>query len=71
MNKIFSLALLVSISLSSLAQTKTFDYLNAGLPNDCNVFDPAVTIDGASHTSWAGGVTFNTTNGLGLSTKKK
>ena len=71
MNKLFIIPLLMVINMSSSAQNKTFDYLNAGLANDCNIFDPTVTIDGALHTSWAGGVTFNAANGIGLATQKK
>lgn len=50
-------------------QTTTIDYLNSGLStSDCNVFSPASTLNGIQHTSHAGGVTFNTTAGILLST---
>lgn len=73
--KIIPLPLLFAVAFSSttFAQTKTFDYLNAGFStSDCNVFDPtAVIIDGVTHSSWAGGVNFNATLGIGLSTQQK
>lgn len=70
MNKIFSLLSFILLNINAYAQNKVFDYLNVGLStSDCNVFDPSVNIDGSSHQSWAGGVTFNATLGLGLQTQ--
>lgn len=52
---------------------KTFDYVSASLGTSCNVFNvsPSVNIDGIVHSSWAGGVTFNSTLGIGLATQQK
>jgi len=65
---IFTIAFLNCFNVLT-AQTKTFDYLSSGMSTSaCNVFSPAVTINGVTHQSHAGGVTFNTTNGLVLAT---
>lgn len=72
--KIVTCLLLLGIKIVTFSQTKTFDYINANLStSNCNVFNvsPAVTIDGIEHNSWAGGVTFNSTLGLGLGTEQK
>lgn len=62
-----SLGLLI-LCFHAKSQTKTFDYLASSLSTTaCNVFNPAVTINGHSHSSHAGGVSFNSTYGLGLS----
>ncbi len=51
------------------SQTTIISYLNSGLSTSaCNVFSPSVSISGVLHSSHAGGVTFNSTNGIGLST---
>lgn len=51
------------------SQTTTINYLTSGLSTSaCNVFSPAVSINGVQHTSHAGGVSFNSTNGIVLST---
>lgn len=51
------------------SQTITINYLTSGLSTSaCNVFNPVVTINGVQHTSYVGGVTFNTTDGIILST---
>ena len=67
--KILCLFCFMSFTLVTKSQTKTFDYLPSGLSTSaCNVFNPAVNIDGVSHSSYAGGVSFNATYGLGLIT---
>jgi Secretion system C-terminal sorting domain len=51
------------------SQTTTINYLNSGLSTSaCNVFTTSATVNNVVHTPLAGGVTFNTTNGIGLST---
>lgn len=51
------------------AQTTTINYLSSGLSTtSCNVFNPSATINGVQHTARAGGVTFNTSFGIGLAT---
>ncbi|CAN5298472.1 hypothetical protein BH20BAC1_BH20BAC1_03770 [soil metagenome] len=51
------------------SQVTTFDYLNSGLSTaPCNIFDPQVTINGTVHSSYAGGVIFNS-SGLFLTTR--
>lgn len=53
----------------TVAQTTTINYLTSGLnPSSCNVFDPSAIINGVNHTSRAGGVKFNSSYGLGLTT---
>ena len=57
---------------STYSQTTTFNYLNSSLSTSaCNVFNPAVNVNSISHSSHAGGVSFNATNGLILSTTPK
>jgi len=53
------------------SQTTTINYLsNSNLSTTaCNVFSPAVNVNGVSHSSHAGGVSFNATNGLLLPTR--
>lgn len=68
--KIIWLMICITSSLVVYSQTTTIDYLASGLSTTaCNVFNPAVTINGVSHSSYAGGVIFNTTNGIYLATK--
>jgi hypothetical protein len=51
------------------SQTTTINYLTSGLSTtSCNVFNPSVNIGGVTHSSLAGGVTFNITEGIVLST---
>lgn len=67
--KIIWLMICITNSLVVYSQTTTIDYLASGLSTmACNVFNPAVTINSVSHSSYAGGVLFNTTNGIYLST---
>lgn len=49
----------------AFSQTTTINYLTSGLSTTaCNVFNPNVTINGITHSSHAGGVTFNSTSGI-------
>ncbi len=51
------------------SQSTTFNYLASNLSTTaCNVFSTPVPISGYTHNSWAGGVLFNTSNGLILTT---
>lgn len=56
-------------TLTGFSQTTTINYLSSGLSTSaCNVFSSSVNINGVQHYSHAGGVTFNTTNGIILTT---
>ncbi len=51
------------------SQTTTIDYLTSGLSTSaCNVFISSPTINTVQHFSHAGGVSFNSSNGIGLVT---
>jgi len=65
---VFSVVVLF-LSLSCFSQTTTIDldYLKSSLSTTaCNVFSPSVAVNAITHSSLAGGVSFNTTNGLYL-----
>ena len=69
--KIICLFAVMSCSTISFSQTKTINYLTSSLDTSCNVFGPAsVQVDSVVHESWAGGVTFNKTNGIQLATSE-
>ncbi len=60
---------LITHSVISYTQTTTINYLTSGLSTTaCNVFNPHVIINNTDHTSYAGGVSFDTTHGLFLAT---
>jgi hypothetical protein len=60
---------LLALAKLSIGQTTTINYLTSGLStSSCNVFNPSATINGVQHTARAGGVTFNTSFGIGLAT---
>jgi hypothetical protein len=67
--KISALIVFVIYSLNTYSQTTTINYLTSSLSTSaCNVFNPSVNINGVSHSSWAGGATFSTVDGVILST---
>lgn len=56
-------------SLSAHSQITTIDYPSSSLSTSaCNVFNPAVDVNNITHQSHAGGVAFDSTNGIILST---
>lgn len=58
-----------NIRFFTYSQTTTIDYLATGLSTTaCNVFNPQVTLNGVVHKSYAGGVNFSSSLGIGLST---
>lgn len=72
--KIYKLIYLLSFIFYSpitFSQTTTIDYLMSSLSTTaCNVFGPtAVSVNSVSHSSFAGGVMFNSTDGILLGTK--
>ncbi|MEO6683371.1 MAG: T9SS type A sorting domain-containing protein [Ginsengibacter sp.] len=70
--KILGLTILAFSSTITFSQSKEFNYLSSGLSTSaCNVFNPAVIVTEISHSSHAGGVTFNSSNGLILTTTPK
>lgn len=59
-------------SSSSFSQTATINYLTSSLSTTaCNVFSPNVAVNGVTHSALAGGVSFNTTNGIYLDAQDK
>lgn len=65
MKKFSCLFAITICSTIVFSQTTTINYLTSGLSTTaCNVFDPNVTINGVGHSSYAGGVTFNSTYGI-------
>lgn len=83
MNKIYKYKIIcflavLSLSYSTLptftfSQTTTINYLTSGLSTTaCNVFGPSsVSVGGIPHLSFAGGVNFNSTNGILLGTSSR
>lgn len=66
---LLSLLGILAISNFASSQTTTINYLTSGLSTtSCNVFNPSATINGVQHSAHAGGVTFNSSSGIGLST---
>jgi len=61
---------ILAISKSTFSQTTTITYIGqSGIPTaSCNVFNPAINVNGVFHSSYAGGVLCDTTNGISLST---
>lgn len=67
--KIMCFITVAFFTLTGFSQTTTINYLSSGLSTSaCNVFSSSVNINGVQHYSHAGGVTFNTTNGIILTT---
>lgn len=61
-------ALFVIIPIVATSQTTTFNYVNTNLGSKCNVFSPSVNVNNVAHASHAGGVAWNSSNGLQLYT---
>lgn len=72
LNKISRIAcIIVSFfyALEGITQTITINYLTSSLSTSaCNVFNPSVGVSGVTHSSLAGGVSFDATNGIKVST---
>ena len=65
--RIIFLSVVLFFSSSSFSQTTTINYLTSSLSSTaCNVFSTNVAVNGVTHSSLAGGVSFNSTNGLYL-----
>lgn len=58
-----------AFAMNATSQTTTINYLQSSLSTSaCNVFNPSVPVNGITHSSRAGGVSFNASEGLLLST---
>ncbi len=69
LTKTICLFITVAVITKASAQTTTIDYLTSNLSSSaCNVFSPSVYVSNILHNSHAGGVSFNSTNGLKLTT---
>jgi hypothetical protein len=68
--KIINLFSLIIISNCIISQTTTITYTGQiGLSTSaCNVFNPQTTVNGITHSSYAGGVHYDATNGISLIT---
>lgn len=65
--RIVFLSVVLFFNSYSFSQTTTINYLTSSLSSTaCNVFSTNVTVNGITHSSLAGGVSFNSTNGLYL-----